>query len=80
MAIMLMELVPLIGIRTTTTSTSAEIPSTIPVQGLDAFEKLVKSMEDMSLQGEKIIKLQEEVKKPARSKFYVPFLSPITNS
>ena len=28
----------------------------------DAYEKIVKSMEDMSLQGEEIIKLQEEVK------------------
>jgi hypothetical protein len=32
------------------------------VQVLDASEKLVKSMEDMSLQGEEIRKLQEEVK------------------
>jgi hypothetical protein len=57
-----LEVVPLIGVSTTTTTTTIEVPSVIPVEFLDASEKLVKSMEDMSLQGEEIIKLQEDVK------------------
>jgi hypothetical protein len=61
MAMIPLEAVPLIGIRITEASTSTEIPSTIPVQVSDASEKLVKSMEDMSIQGEEIKKLQEEV-------------------
>jgi hypothetical protein len=63
MAIIPLEAVPLIGIRTIEATTPVEIPSTIPMQVLDASQKLVKSMEDMSLQGEEIIKLQEEEKK-----------------
>ena len=62
MDIIPLEVVPLIGVITTEESTSIEIPSTIPMQVSDASEKLVKSMEDMSIQGEEIRKLQEEVK------------------
>jgi hypothetical protein len=52
-----LDAVPLIGIRTTKVSTSTSIPA----QTSDASDKLVKSMEDMSIQGEEIRKLQEEV-------------------
>ena len=62
MAMVTLEALPLIGIRTAEGSTSSTIPSTIPIQVSDAFEKLVKSMEDMSIQGEEIRKLQEVVK------------------
>jgi hypothetical protein len=62
MAIIPLEAVPLTGVRTTEEATTTEIPSTIPMQVPDASEKIVKSMEDMSLQGEEIRKLQEEVK------------------
>jgi hypothetical protein len=62
MSMIPLEAVPLTGIRTTEASTLADILSAIPVQVSDASEKLVKSMEDMSLQGEEIKKLQEEVK------------------
>jgi hypothetical protein len=57
-----LEAVPLIGIRIEKASTSAEIPLAIPVQVSYASDKLVKSMEDMSIQGEEIRKLHEEVK------------------
>jgi DNA repair ATPase RecN len=63
MAIFQLESISLIGIRTIEVATSIEIPSTIPTQVSDASKKLVKYMEDMSLQGEEIKKLQEEVKK-----------------
>jgi hypothetical protein len=56
------EAVPLKGIRTSESSTSIDIPSTIPVQVSDAFEKHVKSMEDMSLQGEEVRKMKEDIK------------------
>jgi hypothetical protein len=62
MAIIPLEAVPLTGFRTSEVATSVEIPSTIPIQVLDASEKLVKSMEDMSLQGEEIRKIKEEEK------------------
>jgi DNA repair ATPase RecN len=62
MAMIPLEEVPLTGIRTTEASTSTKNPSAIPVQVSDASDKLVKSMEDMSIQGEEIKKLQEEVK------------------
>jgi hypothetical protein len=54
MAMIPLEAVPLTGIRTTEASTSTKIPSAIPVQVSDASDKLVKSMEDMSIQGEEI--------------------------
>jgi hypothetical protein len=57
MAMIPLEAVPLIGIKTSEASTSTKIPSIIQVQVSDASEKLVKSMEDMSLQGEEIRKL-----------------------
>jgi hypothetical protein len=62
MAMISLEAVPLTVIRTTEGSTLAEIPLAIPVQVSDASEKFVKSMEDMSIQGEEIRKLHEEVK------------------
>jgi hypothetical protein len=62
MAIIPLEVVPLIGIRTIEPSTSTEIPLAIPVQVSYASKKPVKSMEDMSLQGADIRKIQEEVK------------------
>jgi hypothetical protein len=62
MAMIPLEAVPLTGIRTAKASTSTKIPSTIPVQVSYASDKLVKSMEDMSIQGEEIRKLQKEVK------------------
>ena len=62
LAMITVEAVPLIRIKTAKRSTSTEIPSAIPVQVSDAFDKLVKSMEDMSIQVEEIRKLQEEVK------------------
>ena len=62
MAMIPLEAVPPTRIRTTEASTSTEIPSAIPVQVSDESKKLVKSMEYISLQGEEIRKLQEEVK------------------
>jgi hypothetical protein len=52
--------VPLTTISTTTTTsaTTTKIPATIPVIVPDASKKLAKSMEDMTLQGEQIIRLQ----------------------
>ena len=57
MAIIPLEAVPLTEIRTVEASTSTEIPLAIPVEVSDAFEKLVKYMEDMSIQWEEIRKL-----------------------
>jgi hypothetical protein len=57
-----LDAVPHTGVSTTTAATTADIPSAIPMKVPDASEKLVKSMEDMSLQGKEIKKLQEEVK------------------
>jgi hypothetical protein len=62
MVVIPLDAVPLTGVSTTTTTKTTKIPSTIPVKFPDASEKMVKSMEDMSLQGEVIRKLQEEVK------------------
>jgi hypothetical protein len=57
-----LDVVPLIGVSTSTIETIKNIPSVIPVKVPDASEKMVKSMEDMPLQGKEIRKLQEEVK------------------
>lgn len=57
MAMIPLEALHLTGIKTVETSTSVEIPSTIIVQVSYASDKLVKSMEDMSIQGEEIRKL-----------------------
>jgi hypothetical protein len=62
MVVIPLEAVPLIGFSTTATTTTTKIPSTIPLKFIDASEKLVKSMEDMTLQGEEIKRLKEEVK------------------
>jgi hypothetical protein len=59
MIVIPLEVVPLTGVSTTSTATTTEIPSTIPVTVPDASEKLAKSMEDMTLQGEEIKILQE---------------------
>jgi hypothetical protein len=58
-----LSVVPLTGINTTltTSTTTTKIPSAIPVTASDASEKLVNSMEDMTLQGEEIKRLQEEI-------------------
>jgi hypothetical protein len=53
--------VPLIGVITIATTTITKNPSAIPVKVPDATDKLVKSMEYMTLQGEEIKRLQEEV-------------------
>jgi len=60
MAIIPMNEVPLTRVNTTTTTTT-KIPSAIPVKVPDATEKLVKLMEDMTMQGEEIKRLQEEI-------------------
>jgi hypothetical protein len=52
MVVIPLDSVPLIGVSTTTTTTTTYIPSAIPMKVPDASEKLVKSMEDMTLQGE----------------------------
>jgi hypothetical protein len=62
MSMIPLEEIPLTRIRTSEAATSTETPSTILVKVSDAYEKLMKYMEDMSLQGEEIRKLQEEVK------------------
>jgi hypothetical protein len=56
MTIIPLDAVPLIGVSTTTIGTTTELPSAIPVTTLDASEKLAKSMEDMTLQGQEIKK------------------------
>jgi hypothetical protein len=58
LAMIPLDAVPLTGIRIEEVSTSTSIPT----QSSDASNKLVKSMEDMSIQGVEIKKLQEEVK------------------
>jgi hypothetical protein len=62
MAVIPLNAFPLTGVITTSTTTTTEIPSAIPVKLPDASKKLAKSMEDMSLQGEEIKILQEEIK------------------
>jgi ParB-like chromosome segregation protein Spo0J len=62
MTVIPLQAVPLTGVSTTSTTTTTEIPSAIPVTTLDASEKLAKSMEDMTLQGEEIKRLQEEIR------------------
>jgi hypothetical protein len=61
MAVISLNAVPLIGISTTIMTTTTEIPSAIPVTVPGATEKLVKSIEDMTLQGEEIKILQEKI-------------------
>jgi hypothetical protein len=58
LAMVPLEAVPLTGIRIVEVSTSTSIPT----QTSYASDKLVKSMEDMSIQGAEIKKLQEELK------------------
>jgi len=63
-----MEVIPLnsiplmgISIATTTIATTTKFPAAILVIATDASEKLAKSMEDMTLQGKEIRRLQEEI-------------------
>jgi hypothetical protein len=62
MAIIPLQAIPLTRFSTTSTTTTTEVPSSILVTTLDASNKLVKSMEDMTLQGEEIKILQDEIK------------------
>jgi len=55
MVVIPLDVVPLIGVSTVATTTTTKIPSAMPMKVLDASEKMVNSMEDMSLQGEEII-------------------------
>jgi hypothetical protein len=57
MDIIPLQAVPLTGVRIAKETTSIEIPSTIPVKVPDASEKLVNSVEDISLKGNEIRKL-----------------------
>jgi hypothetical protein len=56
-----LNVMPLTGVSTIATATTTEIPSSIPGTVSYASEKLVKSMEDMTLQGEEIKRLQEDI-------------------
>jgi hypothetical protein len=56
-----LEEVPLTGMSTTSKTTTIEIPSVLPITSSDASKKLVKLMEDMTLQGEEVKTLQEEI-------------------
>jgi len=46
-----LQVVPITGFSTVSTTPTIEFPSAIPVTTLDASDKLANSMEDMSLQG-----------------------------
>jgi DNA repair ATPase RecN len=54
---------PITGVNTamTTSTATREIPSATSVTALDAVDQLAKAMEDMTLQGAEIKKLQEEI-------------------
>jgi hypothetical protein len=62
MAVIPLNVVPIIGISTTTTTTTSKMPATTSVTTIDASEKLAKSMQDMSLQEQEIRRLQDEIK------------------
>jgi hypothetical protein len=61
MAVIPMDVSPITGIFTTTTTTTVEIPVVTSVTTIDASEKMEKSMDDMSLQGQEIKRLEEEI-------------------
>jgi hypothetical protein len=61
MVVIPLNAVPITGISTTTTTTTGEIPVATSVTTIDASNKLAKSMEDMSLQGKEIKRLQDEI-------------------
>jgi hypothetical protein len=61
MTVIPLQAVPITGVSTVSTTPIVEIPSVVPVTTSDASERLVKSMEDMTLQGEEIKRLQEEI-------------------
>ena len=58
-----LNLVPITEVSTTTTTstTTGEIPAATSVTTPDAVDQLEKDMEDMTLQGAEIRKLQEEI-------------------
>jgi hypothetical protein len=57
MAVIPLNVVPITGINTSTKTTIADIPATTSLTTTDASEKLAKSMQDMSLQEQKIKRL-----------------------
>ena len=63
MAVIPLNVVPFIGVSRTTmiATTTWEILATTSVTAPDAAKKLAKAMEDMTLQGEEIKRLQEEI-------------------
>jgi hypothetical protein len=63
MEVIPLSVVPLTGVSTTTSSatTTAKLPSVSPVTVLETFEALANSMEEMTLQGEEIKKLQQDM-------------------
>jgi hypothetical protein len=71
MAVIPLNLVPITGFSTTmeTSTTTGEIPTATSATAPDAIEKLAKDMEDMTLQGEEIRKLQEEIQNIQKLKF-----------
>jgi len=61
MTVIPLQAVHIIVVSTISLSPTTKIPSVIPVTTSYASERMVKSMEDMTLQGEEIKRLQEEV-------------------
>ena len=61
MTVIPLQEVPITRFSTVSTTPTTEIPSVVLVTTSDASERLVKSMEDMTLQGEEIKRLQEEI-------------------
>jgi hypothetical protein len=61
MTIIPLQSVPITGVSTISATPIAEIPPVVLVTTSDASERIVKSMEDMTLQGEEIKRLQEEI-------------------
>jgi hypothetical protein len=63
MAVIPLNAVPITGVSTTmtTSTTTGEIPAATSVTTPDAADQLAKAMEDMTLQGAEIRKLQEEI-------------------
>ena len=46
---------------TTSTTTTANLPSATPLTVLETYETLAKSMEEMTIQGEEVKKLKQEI-------------------
>jgi hypothetical protein len=68
MTVIPLQEVPITRFSTVSTTPTTEIPSVVLVTTSDASERLVKSMEDMTLQGEEIKRLQEEINNLQRLK------------